>query len=33
MGIYRSRQYEIVMTDNADLAFCGMQEEVEELRN
>jgi hypothetical protein len=33
MGIYRSRQYEIVMTDNADLAFCGLQEEVEELAN
>jgi hypothetical protein len=33
MGIYRSRQYEIVMTDNADLAFCGIQEEVEALKN
>jgi len=33
MGIYRDRQYEILMTDNADLAFCGMQEEVEELAN
>jgi hypothetical protein len=31
MGIYRSRQYEIIMTDNADLAFCGMQEDVQEL--
>lgn len=33
MGMYRSRQYEFVMTDNADLALCGMSEDVEELRN
>ena len=33
MGAYRSRQYEIVMSDNADLAFMGLQEDVEELRN
>jgi hypothetical protein len=33
MGMYRSRQYEFLMTDNADLALCGLSEEVEELRN
>lgn len=33
MGIYRSRQYEFLMTDNADLALCGLMEEVEELRS
>ena len=32
-GMYRSRQYEFLMTDNADLALCGLSEEVEELRN
>ncbi len=31
MGIYRSRQYEFVMTDNADMALCGIMEEVKEL--
>jgi hypothetical protein len=32
MGTYRSRQYEFVMTDNADLALCGISEDVEALR-
>jgi hypothetical protein len=31
MGIYRSRQYEFVITDNADLALMGMTEDVERL--
>lgn len=31
MGTYRSRQYEFLMTDNADLALCGIMEEVKEL--
>jgi len=31
MGIYRSRQYEILMTDNADMALCGIMEDVKEL--
>ena len=33
MGIYRSRQYEFVITDNVDLALMGMIEDVEELAN
>jgi hypothetical protein len=33
MGIYRSRQYEFVVTDNVDLALMGMIEDVEELVN
>ena len=33
LGQYRSRQYEILMTDNADLAFCGIQEDVEVLKS
>jgi hypothetical protein len=33
MGIYRSRQYEFVVTDNVDLALMGMIEDVEELAN
>ena len=32
-GIYRSRQYEFVLTDNSDLALMGLLEEIEELRN
>jgi len=31
-GIYHSRQYEFVMTDNADLAFMGMTEDYDILR-
>jgi hypothetical protein len=31
MGSYRSRQYEFVMTANADMALCGVMEEVEVL--
>lgn len=31
MGIYRSRQYEFLMTDNADLALMGIIEDVEAL--
>jgi hypothetical protein len=33
MGIYRSRQYEFVITDNVDLALMGMTEDVKELAN
>lgn len=33
MGIYRSRQYEILMTDTADLALVGIEEDVTRLRN
>jgi hypothetical protein len=32
MGQYKSRQYEVLMTDAADLALVGMEEEVELLR-
>jgi hypothetical protein len=33
MGVYRSRQYEFIMTDAADMALMGMEEEVLKLRN
>jgi hypothetical protein len=33
MGMYRSRQYEFVMTDAADLALVGMEEDVSRMRN
>ncbi|MBV5327107.1 MAG: hypothetical protein JZU65_05630 [Chlorobium sp.] len=33
MGIYRSRQYEFIMTDAADLALIGMEEDVTKMRN
>lgn len=32
-GIYRSRQYEFLMTDNTDLALMGIAEDLTELRN
>lgn len=31
MGQYRSRQYEFMMTDNVDMALCGIMEDVEVL--
>jgi hypothetical protein len=33
MGMYRSRQYEFVMTDAADLSIVGMEEDVTRMRN
>lgn len=33
MGMYTTRQYEFMMTDDADLALMGLQEDVTELRN
>jgi hypothetical protein len=32
-GIFRSRQYELVMTDDADMAICGATLDLTELRN
>jgi len=33
MGMYRSRQYEFIMTDAADMALIGMEEDVVKMRN
>jgi hypothetical protein len=33
MGVYRSRQYEFILTDLADLAIVGIEEDVIKLRN
>lgn len=33
MGMYRSRQYEFIMTDAADLGLIGMEEDVTRMRN
>jgi len=33
MGMYRSRQYEFIMTDAADLALVGVEEDLEKMRN
>ena len=33
MGMYRSRQYEFIMTDAADMALIGMEEDVTKMRN
>ena len=33
MGMYRSRQYEFIMTDASDLALIGMEEDLTRMRN
>jgi hypothetical protein len=33
MGLYRSRQYEFIMTDAADLALTGFEEDLTRYRN
>jgi hypothetical protein len=33
MGSYRSRQYEFILTDAANLALVGMEEDLTKMRN